>query len=151
MWDGYKSPGCWDEMLVDGHPRPACEGVVRYLVSLGDELAGRQEAAELAIRSMGITFTVYPEAANIDRAWPFDVIPRVISTQEWERISAGLVQRLAALNNFIAHLYRAQKVVEDGVFPAELLADSMNFRAQCVGVKPRFGTWAHICGSDLVR
>ena len=98
MWDAYESPGCWDELLTEGQPRAACEGVVRYLISLGDQLHGRQEAADLAIRSMGITFTVYSEAANIDRAWPFDVIPRVISTQEWERISAGLIQRLTALN-----------------------------------------------------
>ena len=54
---------------------------------------------------MGITFTVYSEAGDIDRAWPFDVIPRVISTQEWDRISAGLVQRLTALNLFIDDLY----------------------------------------------
>jgi uncharacterized circularly permuted ATP-grasp superfamily protein len=151
MWDGYKSPGCWDELLVDGHPRPGCEGVVRYLVSLGDELAGRQEAADLAIRSMGITFTVYTEAANIDRAWPFDVIPRVISTQEWQRLSAGLVQRLTALNLFIDDLYGAAKVVADGVFPAEVLASSVNYRPQCQGVRPPQGVWAHICGSDLVR
>jgi len=67
IWEGYGSPGCWDELLLDGQPRHACDGVVRYLVSLGPGLVARQEAAELAIRSMGITFTVYTEAANIDR------------------------------------------------------------------------------------
>jgi uncharacterized circularly permuted ATP-grasp superfamily protein len=151
VWDRYNSPGCWDELLVEGQPRAACEGVVRYLMSLGEELNGRQEAAEVAIRSMGITFTVYSEAANIDRAWPFDVIPRVISTQEWEGISAGLVQRLSALNLFIDDLYGDAKVVADGVFPAELLASSANYRPECEGVRPPQGVWAHICGSDLVR
>jgi uncharacterized circularly permuted ATP-grasp superfamily protein len=151
MWHDYESPGCWDELLVNGQPRAACEGVVRYLVSLGDALHGRQEAAELAIRSMGITFTVYSEAANIDRAWPFDVIPRVISTQEWERISAGLVQRLTALNLFVGDLYGPAKVVADGVFPAEVLATSANYRPECAGVQPPQSVWAHICGSDLVR
>ncbi|HTD50601.1 MAG TPA: circularly permuted type 2 ATP-grasp protein [Acidimicrobiia bacterium] len=151
MWHDYQSPGCWDELLVDGEPREACEGVLRYLISLGDELRGRQQAAELAIRSMGITFTVYSEAANIDRAWPFDVIPRVISTQEWERISAGLVQRLTALNLFVGDLYGPAKVVADGVFPPEVLATSANYRPECVGVQPPQNVWAHICGSDLVR
>ena len=151
MWDDYQSPGCWDELLVDGEPRDACDGVVRYLMSLGDELGARQEAAELAIRSMGITFTVYSEATNIDRAWPFDVIPRVISTQEWERISRGLVQRLTALNLFVDDLYGAAKVVADGVLPAEVLATSVNYRPECEGVRPPQGVWAHICGSDLVR
>ena len=151
IWEGYGSPGCWDELLLDGQPRHACDGVVRYLVSLGPGLVARQEAAELAIRSMGITFTVYTEAANIDQPWPFDVIPRVISTQEWERISRGLVQRLTALNLFIADLYGPARVVADGVFPAELLASSVNYRPQCQGVRPPQGVWAHICGSDLVR
>jgi uncharacterized circularly permuted ATP-grasp superfamily protein len=151
MWDSYESPGCWDELLVAGRPQLACDGVVRYLESLGDELAGRQEAAERAIRAMGITFAVYTEAASIDRAWPFDVIPRVISTQEWELISAGLVQRLATLNLFIDDLYGDAKVVADGVFPAEVLASSENFRSECRGVRPAGRVWAHICGSDLVR
>ena len=151
MWDDYKSPGCWDELLLDGQPRAACEGVVRYLISLGADLGARQEAADLAIRSMGITFTVYSEAANIDRAWPFDVIPRVISTQEWERISRGLIQRLTALNLFVDDLYGDAKVVADGVFPAEVLAGSVNYRPECEGVRPPQGVWAHICGSDLVR
>jgi uncharacterized circularly permuted ATP-grasp superfamily protein len=151
MWDSYESLGCWDELLVAGRPRLACDGVVRYLESLGDELAERQEAAEHAIRAMGITFALYSGATSIDRAWPFDVIPRVISTQEWDRLSAGLVQRLATLNLFIDDLYGDAKVVADGVFPAEVLASSENFRSQCRGVRPAGGVWAHICGSDLVR
>jgi uncharacterized circularly permuted ATP-grasp superfamily protein len=150
-WEGYASPGCWDEMLDGGSPRAACEGVYRYLATLGADLHERQKAAELAITAMGITFTVYSEAGNIDRAWPFDVIPRVISTQEWTQISAGLVQRIVALNLFIQDVYGARKIVKDGVFPAELLAESVNFREACVGAHPAHGTWAHICGSDLVR
>jgi uncharacterized circularly permuted ATP-grasp superfamily protein len=100
---------------------------------------------------MGISFAVYTDNGNIDRAWPFDAIPRVISTHEWSRTTAGLTQRLQALNLFIDDLYGPAKVVADGVFPAELLADSANFRAECVGAHPPKGTWAHICGSDLVR
>ena len=151
MWESYGSPGCWDELLINGHPRLACEGVVRYLQAFGDELAGRQEAADLAIRSMGITFNVCAESSGIDRAWPFDVIPRVISIQEWDRISAGLVQRLTTLNLFISDLYGAARVVADGVFPAEVLASSMNYRPECQGVRPPQDVWAHVCGSDLVR
>jgi uncharacterized circularly permuted ATP-grasp superfamily protein len=151
MWEGYESPGCWDELLVDRQARYACDGVVRYLGLLGDELAGRQAAAELAIRSMGITFTVYSQSANIDQAWPFDVIPRVISTQEWAQISLGLIQRLTALNLFIDDLYGDAKVIADGVFPEEVLTSSVNYLPQCKGIRPPQGVWAHICGSDLVR
>jgi len=100
---------------------------------------------------MGITFTVYSDGQNIDRAWPFDIIPRVIPGTEWDRISAGLAQRLRALNMFIDDLYNEQRVIADGVFPAELLAASANFRRQCCGVSPKLGVWAHISGTDLVR
>jgi uncharacterized circularly permuted ATP-grasp superfamily protein len=151
-WQGYESKACWDEMMDGRTPRVGCEGVTSYLASLTmAELTSRQRAAELAIEAMGITFTVYSEQGGIDRSWPFDVIPRVIPLAEWTQVSAGLVQRLKALNMFINDLYGDQAVIKDGVFPAELLLDSVNFRPECVGMKPAFGTWAHICGSDLVR
>ncbi len=117
-----------------------------------DELSARQAAADLAIEEMGITFTVYTEAeGTIDRNWPFDIIPRIIPKSEWDMIEAGLKQRVKALNLFINDLYHEQKIIKDGVFPEEVLAESKNFRPQCVGVKPPHGIWAHICGSDLVR
>jgi uncharacterized circularly permuted ATP-grasp superfamily protein len=153
-WADYVSPGCFDEMIVDGAPRQACGVLAEYLASLTmAELRDRQRAADLAIEAMGITFTVYSGDgdAGIDRAWPFDVIPRVIAMKEWAQVSNGLLQRLRALNMFIDDLYGAQKVIKDGIFPVELLMNSANFRPQCVGMRPAFGSWAHICGSDLVR
>jgi uncharacterized circularly permuted ATP-grasp superfamily protein len=118
-----------------------------------DELEARQTNAELAIKEMGITFTVYSagQGGMIDRNWPFDIIPRIIPKDEWDRVEAGLKQRVRALNMFIDDLYNEQRIVKDGVFPEAVLADSKNFRPQCVGVSPPHGTWAHICGSDLVR
>ncbi len=151
-WDSYSSNGCWDEMMVEGRARPECRGLAIYLSSLTmNEFVERQRAAELAIEAMGITFTVYSDEGGIDRAWPFDVIPRVISLSEWTNVSNGLVQRLEALNMFINDLYGDQMAIKDGVFPAELLTNSVNFRPQCVGMTPAFGTWAHVCGTDLVR
>ncbi len=152
LWSGYDATRFYDEMLAADHtPRDGCDGVMRYLRSLGPELVERQAAADLAIRSMGVSFAVYSDGQNIDRAWPFDVVPRVISTREWDRVSRGLIQRLEALNLFIDDLYHDAKVIADGVFSQELLDDSVNFRPECVGVDPPKGAWAHICGSDLVR
>jgi uncharacterized circularly permuted ATP-grasp superfamily protein len=151
LWDGYGDEGWWDEMLGPDAPRPGCAGVVDYLDRLGDELVDRQRAAELAIASMGISFTVYSEKGNIDRAWPFDVIPRVIDLHEWNAVAEGLVQRLVALNLFIGDLYADAKVLADGVVPAEIVLGSPNHRPECIGVRPPLGTWAHISGSDLVR
>ena len=153
QWQNYQNPANYDELLKqDGTPRPGGEQLHDYLTKLtGKELAERQLAAELAIKVMGVTFTVYTEGKNVDRAWPFDIIPRVISGTEWDKTEAGLKQRTRALNHFIQDIYGEQRIIKAGVFPAEVLADSANFRKQCVGVKPRGGIWAHICGTDLVR
>jgi uncharacterized circularly permuted ATP-grasp superfamily protein len=153
-WGGYRIKGYYDELIrAAGKPRPAASRVCAYLRALKDrELEERRQAAELAIRVMGITFTVYSqEGGSIDRAWPFDIIPRIIPAAEWQRIEAGLRQRVHALNRFIDDLYHEQRIVRDGVFPREILASSRNFRSQCVGVDPPRAVWAHICGSDLVR
>ena len=116
-----------------------------------DELRERQQRAELDILTMGITFTVYSDGQNIDRAWPFDIIPRVIAGDEWDHVTAGLAQRLRALNMFIDDLYNDRRVIADGVFPADLLDASVNYRPQLRGVRPKHGVWAHISGTDLVR
>ena len=147
------SADLWDELLeADGSPRAAASQLVQQLQELGlAELQQRQDLAELDIVGMGITFTVYSDGRGIDRAWPFDVIPRVIAADEWRAIERGLVQRLTAINRFIDDVYHEQRVVADGVFPAELLDHSVNFRKECVGANPKFGVWAHISGSDLVR
>ncbi len=153
-WRDYKTRGLHDEALsAPSRPRPVARALARHLASLDDgELNAVRNGAELAIKEQGITFRVYTEAeGSIDRAWPLDVIPRVMAASEWRRIEAGLAQRVRALNLFIDDLYHDQRIVADGVFPAELLARSRNFRRECIGVNPPLGVWAHICGSDLVR
>ncbi|MCU1502652.1 MAG: hypothetical protein JWM12_2006 [Ilumatobacteraceae bacterium] len=145
--------GTWDELIdAEGMPRPAAKALTDLLEGLGlAELQERQDLAELDILALGITFTVYSDGRGIDRAWPFDVIPRIIGASEWRRIERGLKQRLRAINAFIDDVYNDQRVVADGVFPADLLAESVNFRPECRGASPKFGIWAHISGSDLVR
>ena len=143
----------WDELRdASGHARPAADELLAAVERIGvEELRARQAAAAADILTMGITFTVYSEGSNIDRAWPFDVIPRVIEATEWRRIERGLVQRLKALNRFIDDVYNERRIIDDGVFPGDLLVDSENYREECRGVHPKFGVWAHISGSDLVR
>jgi uncharacterized circularly permuted ATP-grasp superfamily protein len=152
-WRHYDCADLYDELIGrNGHIRKPARVLCKYLTELPEvELRQRKQAAEVAIRVMGITFTVYSEGSNIDRAWPFDVIPRIIDKREWDRTAAGLIQRVTALNLFIDDLYHEQSIVRDGVFPIELLANSRNFRPQCVGIVPPRRVWAHICGSDLVR
>lgn len=110
-----------------------------------------RNAAELAIREMGISFTVYSDGANIDRAWPFDIVPRIIPARDWRKISSGLAQRTRALNCFIHDVYNRQRIFKDGIIPPELVLQSPNFREECLGAAPKHEAWAHICGTDLVR
>ena len=152
-WTQYQPGEFYDELFATaGAARPAAKPLTSYLASLGlRELAERQGDAERAIAEMGITFTVYTEGQNIDRAWPFDVIPRTIEATEWTRIERGLVQRLTALNRFIDDLYHDRRIIADGVVPEDIVATSVNFLPACVGANPPYGVWANICGSDLVR
>jgi uncharacterized circularly permuted ATP-grasp superfamily protein len=154
-WDNYCSTESFDELITPGGRARAGAGkIVQYMRRLSDEdLRERRDAAELAMRVMGITFTVYNEEGEggIDRVWPFDIIPRIIPAREWSRTDAGLKQRVQALNMFIGDLYGKQQIIKDGIFPKEVLAQSVNFREQCMAIKPVHGVWAHICGSDLVR
>jgi uncharacterized circularly permuted ATP-grasp superfamily protein len=124
----------------------------RHFTELGPvALAERQAAADHEMRAIGVTFTVYEGGDGVDRPWPFDIIPRVVPSDEWHMIESGLVQRLSALNLFIDDVYHDQRSVSSGVVPSELVSGSPNFRRECVGVDPPGGIWAHICGSDLIR
>src|SRR5690606_26776143 len=152
-WKTYDPGSFYDEIISSpGNARMPARRLVSYLGSLGDDdVQARRASADVAIKQMGGTFTVYSEEGNIDRSSPSDIIPRTVSRRQWEKTAAGLEQRLRALNLFIDDLYHDQKIVKDGVFPRYILDESKNFRPECVGVSPRFGVWAHICGTDLVR
>jgi uncharacterized circularly permuted ATP-grasp superfamily protein len=149
----YATAPAYDESLdSSGLPHPLTKNLWDYFTDLApDDLTARVAEVDVAIMTAGITFTIYTDAGNIDRAWPFDVIPRIIARREWDRVEQGLKQRLAALNLFITDIYNEQHIIRDGVFPREILQDSKNFRAACVGMRPRYDVWAHVCGTDLVR
>jgi uncharacterized circularly permuted ATP-grasp superfamily protein len=149
----YKIDGLYDELLTSRLQARASAGkLLKYLRSLNyEEINKRKQAADLAIKTMGITFTVYSEGENIDREWPYDIIPRIIPSREWVRIEKGLQQRMIAINHFIDDIYNDQKILKDKIIPKAILNSSKNFRKECCGMKPVFGVWAHICGSDLIR
>ncbi|KEA61680.1 Protein containing domains DUF404, DUF407 [Marinobacterium lacunae] len=152
-WKRYEPQEFFDELVTaNGNPRAPARRLISYLGSLSDEeIETRRQMAEATIQEMGISFTVYTEEGNIDRAWPFDIVPRTISARQWSTTAAGLKQRLKALNMFIDDLYHDQNVIKDGIIPEHIITESKNFRPECVGISPPYGAWAHICGTDLVR
>ncbi|PLW68647.1 circularly permuted type 2 ATP-grasp protein [Pseudohalioglobus lutimaris] len=152
-WNTYDTGPFFDELITPaGTPRVAARRAVNLFKEMtNEEMNARRSAAELAIIDMGISFTVYSEGENIDRAWPFDMIPRIITGKDWAKVSRGLAQRTRALNAFIDDIYNQQRILKDGIVPAETVLESGNYKAQCAGMSPRYGAWAHICGTDLVR
>ncbi|HBD12576.1 MAG TPA: hypothetical protein DCZ13_10545, partial [Porticoccaceae bacterium] len=125
-WKRYDTQDLYDELVLPaGRARPPGGQLSRWLRSLdNEELQTRKIEAELAIIDKGVTFTVYSDGENIDRAWPFDIIPRIIPLKEWRDVEAGLKQRIKALNLFIDDLYHEQQIIQDGVVPASLIAAS---------------------------
>ncbi|RYF55323.1 MAG: circularly permuted type 2 ATP-grasp protein, partial [Cytophagaceae bacterium] len=116
-----------------------------------EDLIGRQHAAERALMSMGITFNVYSEGEGTERIMPIDIIPRIIESAEWDRLEAGLIQRIKAINMFLDDVYNEQRILNDGVVPRDLIESSKSFLPACLGVRPPKGIWCHITGTDLIR
>ena len=114
-------------------------------------LRRRARDAERELFNLGITFTVYRSRDAIDRILPFDVIPRVLSTKDWQLIDSGVRQRVAAINLFLHDIYHDQKILKDGVIPADLVLGNANYRPEMEGFEPPKGTYVHICGTDIVR
>jgi len=113
-------------------------------------LTQKTREAELLFRRVGITFNVYGEEAGAERLIPFDVVPRILAASEWQRLSAGAIQRVRALNAFLNDLYHDQEIIKAGVLPASILQNEM-YRPEMQGVDVPGGIYAHIAGIDIVR
>ena len=149
----YDTAGFYDELFEpDGSPRPQAQLLINTIESLSDgQLLRYQHAADRLLLQMGITFNVYADSAGTERIFPFDLVPRIVTAPEWERIERGLRQRIHALNEFIDDIYHEQKILKDGVIPREVIFSANSYRPQCQGLDPPRRIWCHITGTDLVR
>ena len=149
----YETEGFCDEMFLGpGRPRPEAQLLLDTLAALGEgQLQRCQQAADRILVQLGITFNVYGDAAGTERAFPFDLVPRIVRADEWAWIERGLKQRIHALNAFIDDVYHDQRIVKDRVVPEEVVRSAAFFRPQCIGLRPPNGIWCHVTGSDLVR
>ena len=154
MFESYAGVQGYDELLAaPGQPRTFAAGLTGRLERLGlGDLHGRQAAAEAALLQSGITFNVYDDGEATERIIPFDLIPRVIPSQEWAQVEAGLIQRITALNLFIGDIFHDRRIVEEGVVPPEFLATGREkVWDVCRYVKPPRNIYCHIAGIDLIR
>jgi uncharacterized circularly permuted ATP-grasp superfamily protein len=153
LFDGYDRGGFYDEMFDgEGGPRSGVRLLAARLAQLGPpELLRRQRTAERALLSAGITFQVYGAGEGTERVLPFDLVPRVIEPHDWAPLERGLQQRIVALNHFVGDIYGEQRILKDGVVPAELVASASSYLKPCHGIVPIKKVYTHITGTDLVR
>ncbi len=152
-FDSYNPEHFYDEFFeASGQARPEAKKLVDRINSFSKrELSDRQKAAESAFMQMGITFGVYGDQKGLEKVFPFDIIPRIITAKDWDFIDRGVKQRVYALNKFIDDVYNEQKIIKDGVISKEIILSSVAYRKECEGLKPPKGIWCHISGIDLVR
>jgi len=152
-FDVYDPENFYDELIdANGNPRPGAQLLVDKIESLPDgDLALRQKAAEALLLKMGITFNVYGREEGTEKIWPFDLIPRIVSADDWQQIENGLKQRIFALNEFIQDIYNDRKILKDKVIPEDLVFTSRTYRKACEGFTPPRRIWCHVTGTDLVR
>jgi len=152
-FDSYEPGDFYDEMFIaKGEPRLEAKLLIERINSLSPgELTLRQQAAQAALIKLGATFNVYGDHQGTERVFPFDIVPRIVSASEWNWLEKGLKQRIHALNLFIADIYSEQKIIKDGIMPADLIQSSKGFLKPCMGLKPPQEIWCHITGTDLVR
>ena len=149
----YDSGVFFDEMFATANSvRPHYRRLAGRLDTLPDtEFEERRAAVDLAFLRRGVTFTVYNDSQGTERIFPFDLIPRVIPATEWQRIEAGLIQRLTALNLFLHDIYHGQKALKDKIVPAALILGAKHFRREFMNFSVPRGIYVHICGTDLIR
>ena len=143
----------FNEMLTaDGRPRAPYRRLAEWFDTLSPaEMRKKSREAETIFRRLGITFAVYGTSAATERLIPFDIVPRVLSASEWRRLSAGIDQRVRALNAFLYDIYHRQEIVRAGRVPAELILQNEAFLPEMIGFTPARRVYAHIIGTDLVR
>lgn len=142
----------WDEMVDTAAVREQYSKVMQFLNQLSiEELNKKEELAKRLFMSQGITFTVYSSGEGIEKIFPFDIIPRIITAAEWDYIERGIKQRLKALNLFLKDIYHNQFIVKDAVVPAEMIYSCPHYLREMHNFPVPYDIYVHISGIDLIR
>jgi len=153
LFESYPTnEGTYDEMFQKDKVRPAYKGIVDFLKNNSQEdLTLKEDLARRLFMSQGVTFTVYSSGEGIEKIFPFDIIPRIISGAEWEYIEKGIKQRLKALNLFLKDIYSHQFILKDGIVPTDIIYSCPHFIREMHGIKVPHDIYVHISGIDIIR
>jgi uncharacterized circularly permuted ATP-grasp superfamily protein len=149
LLDSYIVGPSWDEMFVShAEPRAPYLALYQVLQALSSaDLDERSVARDRSFRDQGITFSFSGE----ERPFPLDLMPRIISADEWSSIEAGVIQRVRALEYFLADVYGPGEILSDKIVPRSLVTTSTHFHRAALGINPSGGVRVHVAGVDLVR
>jgi uncharacterized circularly permuted ATP-grasp superfamily protein len=153
LFGDYPLDQAFDEMRErSGEVRPQYRALAETLVSLpANELERRKQSADLAFLTQGITFTVYGRDEGTERIFPYDLLPRLVTAAEWDRIERGLTQRITALNLFLRDIYSDGNILSDRIVPRELVYSCKHFRRQMRGLQVPRNIYIAVVGTDLLR
>jgi len=151
--NNYLLDHAYDEMFLDeGELHSHYELLFGHFSALpADELQRRKQAADLSFLNQGITFTVYGRQEGTEKIFPYDLLPRIITAAEWEKVEHGLMQRITALNLFLKDIYNEGRILQDGIVPREIVYSCRQYRRQMVGLQVPRNIYIAICGTDLIR
>src|SRR6266849_3973033 len=149
----YEHSGFFDEMLdAQGRVRPHYRQFRELFQTLTPrEFEHKRQSVDLAFLRQGITFNVYGDSAGAEKIFPFDLLPRFIPANEWERLERGLAQRITALNLFLHDIYHEQKIIKDGVIPPFYILSGKHFRRELGQFEVPKVIHIDVCGKDLIR
>ncbi len=151
--DHYQLDHAYDEMFAKSGGLHAHYGpLMEHFTSLPQaELQRKKQAADLSFLNQGITFTVYGKDEGTEKIFPYDLLPRVITANEWERVERGLKQRITALNLFLRDIYNEGRILKDGVVPREIVYSCKQFRRHMIGLNVPRNVYIAVTGTDLIR
>lgn len=149
----YDISDAYDEMFdTEGVSREHYRTLYQRLLELpASELQSRQQDADRSFLHQGITFTVYGADEGTERIFPYDLLPRIITSDEWSTIERGLTQRITALNLFLRDIYHEGKIFNDSVVPRDLVYSCKHYLRQMRGVRVPNDVYVAVVGTDLIR
>jgi uncharacterized circularly permuted ATP-grasp superfamily protein len=149
----YLLDHAYDEMFAgENELHPHYEPLLELFNTLSkDDLRRRKQSADVSFLNQGITFTVYGRDEGTERIFPYDLLPRIITSAEWATVERGLTQRITALNLFLRDIYNEGRILEDGIVPRDVVYSCKHFRRQMIGLQVPRNVYVAICGTDLIR
>lgn len=149
----YLLDHAYDEMFTGPHQlHKHYEPLLNQFAALPEgELQRRKQAADLSFLNQGITFTVYGRDEGTEQIFPYDLLPRIITSAEWAKVERGLTQRITALNLFLRDIYNEGRILADGVVPRDVVYSCKHFRRQMIGLQVPRNIYVAVCGTDLIR